>query len=127
MKSIAFLVILIAAVLVNAAEKYTTKYDNVNIDDILNNKRLLKGYTNCILDKGPCSPDGAELKTVLPDALATHCEKCNEKQKEGSKIVLRHLINKEPAIFDELEKMYDPKGEYRIRYKEEAAKEGINI
>nr|XP_022911078.1 ejaculatory bulb-specific protein 3-like [Onthophagus taurus] len=126
MKSIVILV-LVAVVFVNAAEKYTTKYDNINIDDILNNKRLLKGYTNCVLDKGPCSPDGAELRKVLPDALATHCDKCSEKQKEGSKVILKHLINKESDIFDQLEKKYDPKGEYRQRYKEEAAKEGIKI
>lgn len=46
-------------------EKYTTKYDNVDLQEILKNKRLLKNYVNCLLDKGNCSPDGAELKSKL--------------------------------------------------------------
>lgn len=49
-------------IVVFADDKYTTKYDNINLDQILSNKRLLSGYTNCLLDKGPCSPDGTELK-----------------------------------------------------------------
>jgi hypothetical protein len=43
-------------------EKYTTRYDNINVDDILASDRLLKNYVNCLLDKGRCTPEGAELK-----------------------------------------------------------------
>lgn len=48
---------------VYADDKYTNKYDNINLDEILENKRLLKNYVNCLLDKGNCSPDGQELKS----------------------------------------------------------------
>jgi len=43
-------------------EKYTTKYDNVNLDDILASDRLLDNYINCVMERGKCTPDGAELK-----------------------------------------------------------------
>lgn len=43
-------------------DKYTDKYDNINIQEILENKRLLQAYVNCLLDKGKCSPEGKELK-----------------------------------------------------------------
>jgi len=43
-------------------EKYTTKYDNVNLDEILASDRLVDNYFNCIMDRGRCTPDGAELK-----------------------------------------------------------------
>lgn len=46
-----------------AGEKYTTKYDNVDLDQILRNDRLFNNYYNCLLDKGKCSPDGQELKS----------------------------------------------------------------
>ncbi len=46
-----------------AAAKFTTKYDNVNLDEILSNERLFKQYTDCILDKGKCTTDGGELKS----------------------------------------------------------------
>lgn len=43
--------------------KYTTKYDNIDLDEIIKSDRLLKNYVNCLLDKGKCTPDGAELKS----------------------------------------------------------------
>lgn len=44
------------------AEKYTTKYDNIDYNEIISSERLLKNYVNCLMERGPCSPDGAELK-----------------------------------------------------------------
>jgi len=43
-------------------EKYTTKYDNINVDEILASDRLIDNYVKCLMDKGRCSPEGAELK-----------------------------------------------------------------
>lgn len=55
--------ITILAVIVNAEEeKYTTKFDNINIDEILESDRLMLNYVKCIKDEGPCTPDGAEIK-----------------------------------------------------------------
>lgn len=48
---------------VRETDKYTTKYDNIDVDSILSSKRLLKNYLNCLLDKGPCTADGRELKS----------------------------------------------------------------
>lgn len=56
------ILLLIAVVCVLADDKYTTKYDNIDLDTILASDRLLKNYANCILDKGNCTPDGKELK-----------------------------------------------------------------
>ncbi|GJQ66513.1 putative insect pheromone-binding family, A10/OS-D [Trypoxylus dichotomus] len=127
-KVLVVLIVLVAVSLSTAAEdKYTTKYDGVDLDEILKNERLLQGYCNCLLDKGPCSEDGSALKRVLPEALETDCTKCSEKQREGSRKVLRHLIKNKKDCFDPLEEKYDPKGEYRKRYKDEAAKEGLSL
>jgi len=41
---------------------YTSKFDNVNLDQILRSDRLLNNYLKCLMDKGPCTPDAAELK-----------------------------------------------------------------
>ncbi|CAH0550933.1 unnamed protein product [Brassicogethes aeneus] len=104
---------------------YTIKYDNVNLDQILKSDRLMMNYINCVLDKGKCTSDGAELKRVLPDALKSDCSKCSEKQREGSLKVLRHLVKNKRNWFDELITKYDPQGAYRAKYKEEYKKEGI--
>jgi hypothetical protein len=46
-------------------DKYTTRYDNINVDEILASDRLVDNYVKCLLDKGRCTPDGAELKCKL--------------------------------------------------------------
>lgn len=70
MNSFLLVFVLSIAAVALAQDKYTTRFDNVNIDEILNNRRLLKGYANCLLDKGPCSPDGAELKRKWPNLIS---------------------------------------------------------
>lgn len=50
---------------VDERKKYTTKYDNVDLDEIIKSDRLLKNYVDCLLEKRPCTPDGLELKSKL--------------------------------------------------------------
>lgn len=65
MKNCVVLVFLcVVAFAVAGSDKYTTKYDNIDIDEILNNERLLKNYFDCIMDKGRCTPDGQELRSM---------------------------------------------------------------
>lgn len=45
-----------------APATYTTKYDNVNIDEILNNDRLVNNYFKCLMETGKCTPEGEEIK-----------------------------------------------------------------
>lgn len=42
---------------------YMTRWDKVNLNEILDSKRLLQHYFNCLMSKGPCPPDGMELKS----------------------------------------------------------------
>lgn len=44
---------------------YTTKYDNINLNDLMKNDRMRKNYVSCLLNEGPCTPDGSELKSAL--------------------------------------------------------------
>ncbi|XP_011635451.1 ejaculatory bulb-specific protein 3 [Pogonomyrmex barbatus] len=125
MKVLALFLLAVACAL--AEDKYTTKYDNIDLDTILTSERLLKNYINCVLDKGNCTPDGKELKEALPDALETECSKCSEKQKKGTEKVIRFLVNKRPETWEQLKKKYDPSGQYSVKYVDEAHKQGINL
>lgn len=60
-------VVLLLVVVVGVAfgDEYTSKFDNVDLDQILSSDRLLRNYMNCLLDKGKCTPDGIELKSTL--------------------------------------------------------------
>lgn len=60
--------------------KYSNKYDNFDIDKVLNNNRILTSYIKCLLDEGNCTNEGRELKskyemlyytTVLIDLIKT--------------------------------------------------------
>ncbi|XP_019866891.1 ejaculatory bulb-specific protein 3 [Aethina tumida] len=129
MKVFVFLLVAISAVLVYGRpdDQYTTKYDNIDLDQILQSDRLLNNYINCIMDRGKCTPDGQELKKVLPEALQTDCAKCNEKQKEGAKKVLRFLVKNKRPVFDEVAAKFDPEKIYINKYRAEFEKEGITV
>ncbi|XP_076235358.1 chemosensory protein 4 [Calliopsis andreniformis] len=104
-------------------DKYTTKYDNIDVDAVINSERLLNGYVNCLLDRGACTPDAAELKKNLPDALERNCSACSEKQKEFADKISQHLIDHKGEDWSLLEAKYDPSGAYRQRYLQNRAKE----
>jgi hypothetical protein len=72
-------------------ETYDVKYDNVDVDEILKSERLLTNYIKCLMDEGPCTEDGRDLKDTLPDAINTDCSKCTEKQKEGSAKIMHFM------------------------------------
>ncbi|XP_013105107.1 ejaculatory bulb-specific protein 3-like [Stomoxys calcitrans] len=129
MKSIAFVVVVAACLAFAIADdtKYTTKYDNVDIDEILKSERLFKNYYNCLVDQGKCTPDGRELKTILPDALKTECSKCNENQKKGAEKVIRYIIDNKPEEWKTLQAKFDPDQVYYNKYKAEAEKRGIKV
>ncbi|XP_011635423.1 ejaculatory bulb-specific protein 3 [Pogonomyrmex barbatus] len=113
-----YLLILLASLmtLVVANEKYTRKYDDVDVDKILQNNRVLTNYIRCLMDEGPCTADGRELRKTLPDALSSGCSKCNDKQKAMAEKVINHLKTKRTRDWDRLMTKYDPNGEYKRRY-----------
>ncbi|XP_047997163.1 ejaculatory bulb-specific protein 3-like isoform X3 [Leguminivora glycinivorella] len=99
-----------------AEDKYTDKYDNIDLDEILDNKRLLQAYVNCILDKGKCTPEGKELKDTIKDAMTTSCEKCTEQQRKGARKVVKHLKENEPEYWTQMKAKYDPGDKYKESY-----------
>nr|XP_049701316.1 uncharacterized protein LOC110376358 [Helicoverpa armigera] len=125
MKVLLVLCLFAAAAL--ADDKYTDKYDNINLDEILENKRLLLAYVNCVMERGKCSPEGKELKEHLQDAIETGCSKCTEAQEKGAYKVIEHLIKNELDIWRELAAKYDPKGDWRKKYEDRARANGIQI
>ncbi|CAH2042435.1 unnamed protein product, partial [Iphiclides podalirius] len=100
------------------ASTYTDKWDYINVDEILESQRLLKGYVDCLMDRGRCTADGKTLKETMPDALEHECAKCTAKQKEGADKVIKHLVNKRPDLWKDLSTKYDPDNIYQQRYKD---------
>jgi hypothetical protein len=69
MKSVILFVLVLASIEHAAStpdsDKYTTRYDNLDIEADLKNERMLRNYFNCLMDRGPCTREGLELKSEL--------------------------------------------------------------
>lgn len=66
MKTTFVLLVCFAALAISfCAETYDTRYDNINIDEILSNDRILSSHIKCLLGKGPCTKEGRQLKRKL--------------------------------------------------------------
>ncbi|EEB19855.1 ejaculatory bulb-specific protein 3 precursor, putative [Pediculus humanus corporis] len=107
--------------------KFTTKFDDVNLDEILKSDRLLQNYFDCLMDTKPCTPGGTELKNALPVALREECAGCSEKQKAGAETVIRFLATNKPDLWKALQDKYDPDRVYRKKHAEFAAQKGITV
>ncbi|XP_058821012.1 ejaculatory bulb-specific protein 3-like [Topomyia yanbarensis] len=124
-----FIVISLALIVVVTAQnnRYTSKYDGIDIDEILKSNRLFNNYYKCLLDQGRCTPDANELKRILPEALQTNCEKCTEKQRKGAVHVINYLIENRSSQWKVLQQRYDPGNVYITKYQKEARASGIKI
>lgn len=58
-----FCVVVFISSCYGAEQKYDSKFDNINLDEILGNKRVLSNYVKCIMDEGPCTPEGREFRS----------------------------------------------------------------
>nr|BCX55335.1 chemosensory protein 3 [Plautia stali] len=111
---LALLMVTVAAAI--PADIYTTKYDNLDVEEIIKNDRLYKKYHQCLANTGTCSPDGKELKDVLPEIIKTDCKKCSEKQKNNIVKFLKQVLTEKPDDYLKLEKIYDPDQIFRKKY-----------
>jgi len=101
---------------------YTTRYDHIDVENILNQKRLVYYYTECLMDRGPCTPQGIEFKRILPEALRTNCLRCTEKQRYVTVKSIRRLKKEYPDVWAQLSAAWDPTGEYVKRLEESVNK-----
>lgn len=120
-------VITLAVVAARPQEKYPSRFDNFDVDRVLKTDRLFRNYFNCLMDKGKCTPEGRELKKLLPDALRSNCEKCTERQRDGTDRVLRFIVQNKKEEWEQLKQKYDPEDIYIKKYREAAAARGITI
>nr|AII01021.1 chemosensory protein [Dendrolimus houi] len=113
-----FLITLCLAFAAMAEDKYESVNDDFDINKVLKNDRLLNSYVKCLLDKGPCTPEVKQVKDKLPEALATHCAKCTDKQKQMGKQLAQEVKNNRPELWQELVHKYDPKGKHQEAFKD---------
>ncbi|XP_059487412.1 uncharacterized protein LOC132203567 [Neocloeon triangulifer] len=95
---------------------FPSRLDNIDMDRILTNRRLVHNYVGCMVNQKPCTAEGKEFKRSLPDVLLTECSKCSVQMQRNIEHMV-HVLQKEyPLEWKQLVKHYDPDGSYRKRY-----------
>nr|QRI42716.1 chemosensory protein 21 [Agrilus planipennis] len=90
----------------------SAKYENLDVDAILKNKRTLNSYIKCVLDQGPCTPEGRDLKENINKNLATKCAECTVRQKQIVRKATRFVMKNNPEDWQKIVKHYDPDNKY---------------
>ncbi|KAK4885679.1 hypothetical protein RN001_001950 [Aquatica leii] len=104
---------------------YSDEFDNIDIDEILSNKRLVDNYLYCIKTGKKCTPDGLKARELIPDALKSKCVNCSQSQKDKAEKILEWAIQNRAKDFLEIEQIFDPQHNFRKEYEVEL--KGRNI
>ncbi|CAG9762018.1 unnamed protein product [Ceutorhynchus assimilis] len=99
-----------------AVKYYASKYDHIDVEAILNNRRMVNYYSSCLLNMGPCPPEGVEFKRILPEALHTNCGRCTEKQATVALRAIKRLRKEYPKVWSQLSEKWDPDDIYVRRF-----------
>nr|AYN07337.1 chemosensory protein 9 [Yemma signatus] len=102
----------------NDEDIYNKIFDSVDVDEILNNDRILDTYLKCFFNTGPCSNIAGSMKDKIPEVFETVCGLCTNKQKDIFKHSLDVFIPKRPKDWEHILQIYDPNGAYEPKIME---------
>ncbi|KAI9559956.1 chemosensory protein 2 [Daphnia sinensis] len=80
--------------------------ENVDVDNVLKNEKLVRRYIDCTLDRGRCEQNGRDLKAMLPRVLNEGCRGCTPKQVENSNRIINFMKTNHAADWAAIETKY---------------------
>nr|WJJ70414.1 venom protein U-MPTX.7-Mc17 [Megalopyge crispata] len=92
--------------------------DDPPFEEILKNKRWLKAYAMCFLDKGPCTSKGHEVKKLIPKSLETQCKTCTQDDRDGTRKIINAYKTELPELWKEMLAHFDPGTKYTANLEE---------
>nr|UTN00842.1 chemosensory protein [Semanotus bifasciatus] len=113
MGNLPWLFCLLCIVRASLGQRYSSRFDNIDVDSILASKRILANYIKCILDAGPCTAEGREIREHIPEAITTNCEKCTEPQKKIVRKASTFIMKNRPQEWEKIRRKYDPEDKYK--------------
>ncbi|OWR49803.1 chemosensory protein 11 precursor [Danaus plexippus plexippus] len=108
-----FILLLCVFAAVIAEENSDLSTENIDLTEVVGNDKLIESYANCLINKGPCTPEMEKIKEAIPEALETTCGKCSPKQKQLIRKVIKAIIEKQPQAWEQLVEKYDTEKKYR--------------
>ncbi|CAG9795563.1 unnamed protein product [Diatraea saccharalis] len=106
--------------------KYDRRYDYLDLDTLFYSKRLVRNYVDCLINAQRCTPEGKQLKRILPEALRTKCIRCTEQQKRTAVKVIKRLKDDFPEEWAKLSSRWDPTGDFTRYFEVYLANESFN-
>ncbi|XP_072753956.1 putative odorant-binding protein A10 [Anoplolepis gracilipes] len=87
-------------------EKYSSKYDHIDVNAVLANSRLRNQYINCLNGSAPCNTGASRfLKEKFAEAFVTRCKKCTERQIYFFDTIIDWFTKNDPETWNHLVKM----------------------
>nr|QGW50248.1 chemosensory protein 1 [Chouioia cunea] len=97
------LLVLVAGVVRAEDKKYDSKYDNLDVEAILQNDAERNIYYACFMDTGPCPNEAAIFfKGHAPEAVVTSCRYCTQKQLEMFEKIVSWFVDNSPQEWNAL-------------------------
>nr|QHR83081.1 chemosensory binding protein 5 [Ceracris nigricornis] len=127
--SFALSLLSLLAALAAAQDKYPDTFDKLDMQALLANKDRIEAAITCLKgdSNSSCTPTAAFLKSVLAEVVRTDCGKCTETQKKKVAAFFAHVSQHYPQQMQELLDKYDPTKEYRAKYAQSWAADGIKV
>nr|AWV63298.1 chemosensory protein 10 [Myzus persicae] len=99
-------------------KKFLSMMEKVDIDQILNNNRLMSNNVKCFLNEGPCTGQLREMKKMVPMLVKDSCSSCNKEQKNMMKKAMDAMKARRPNEYEQISKFFDPEGKYEKKFLE---------
>ncbi|XP_045466459.1 ejaculatory bulb-specific protein 3-like isoform X2 [Harmonia axyridis] len=125
-----FVLLVVVAAAINVAhseEGYSSKLENIDVDAIIKNERLLQNHFKCLIDGQGCTPEAEELKKNIPEIMETCCAKCSDKHKEAAKKMTEYLLANKPELIKKVLDKYDPERKYTQKCNEQLKSGGVDL
>ncbi|XP_046463724.1 ejaculatory bulb-specific protein 3-like [Daphnia pulex] len=104
MKSTVVVLVVLAALAATVSAQLAL--ENVDVDNVLKNEKLVKRYIDCTLERGRCEQNGRDLKVMIPRVLNEGCSGCTPKQVENSNRIIKFMKDNHPGDWAAIETKY---------------------
>ncbi|EFX63705.1 hypothetical protein DAPPUDRAFT_267893 [Daphnia pulex] len=106
MKSTVVVLVVLASLAATVSAQASMALENVDVDNVLKNEKLVKRYIDCTLERGRCEQNGRDLKVMIPRVLNEGCSGCTPKQVENSNRIINFMKTNHPGDWAAIETKY---------------------
>nr|ULF48251.1 chemosensory protein 10 [Acyrthosiphon pisum] len=99
-------------------KKFLSMMEKINIDQILNNDRLMSNNVKCFLNEGSCTAQLREMKKMLPVLIKDSCSSCTKEQRNMIKKAMDAIKARRPNEYERVTKFFDPEKKYEKKLSE---------